>query len=131
MKLVDRHPEFLSSGGEGVFQRTDRLCAVCNGEGSRLGCDACHDSGREYEPAPLRTGVGVQFDCPCGAPDCPPVYVPFLNPLDGGPALEPRGWQREGDTFDTLTLTPSILRRHDLGGCGWHGFVTRGEVLTC
>ena len=28
------------------------------------------------------------------------------------------------------SLTPSILRVPDKGGCGWHGFITNGEVRT-
>lgn len=40
------------------------------------------------------------------------------NPLDY--------WERTGDTFDTLTLKPSIQR---VGGCAWHGFITNGEVI--
>lgn len=55
--------------------------------------------------------------------------------MDGGPALQIGHplWQREGETFDTLKLTPSILRSKDKGGCGWHGFigsVEPGEVTT-
>jgi hypothetical protein len=35
------------------------------------------------------------------------------------------GWQASGETFDTLTLTPSV----DVGGFGhWHGFITNGEI---
>ena len=40
-------------------------------------------------------------------------------------------WQRTGDTFETLTLHPSILRSPQKGGCGWHGWVTNGEVRSC
>lgn len=107
MRLVDLNPQFLGAGGEGVTRA----------DGS---------------PAPERDGVGVEFDCPCGdhAEDhrC---YVPFANPIDGGEQLESKGWQRTGDTFETLTLTPSILRNPIRGGCGWHGFITNGEVITC
>jgi len=127
VRLVDLNPRFLNSGGEGVSQKTDRLCTVCNGENA-VACEACHGSGFEYEPAPLRTGVGVIFRCPCGNHDADhECYVPFANPLDGGSSIE-RGWQRTGDTFDTLTLTPSILRSRSRGGCGWHGFITNGDV---
>jgi hypothetical protein len=51
----------------------------------------------------------------------------LTNPLDGGPAIEPDRphWQRTGDTFDAMTLTPSIQR---LGGCRWHGYITNGEA---
>ncbi len=101
MKLVDLDPSFIGSGGEGVTQA----------DGS---------------PSPARSGVGLSLSCPCGCSR--PLYVPFANPLDGGPPLEARnGWQRTGENFDHLTLTPSIQR---LDGCQWHGFITAGEVRT-
>jgi hypothetical protein len=85
-------------------------------------------SDKDGNPVPKRFGVGVVFDCPngCGSP----CYVPFANPLDGGPALESAHpiWQRTGETFETLTTTPSILRSKEKGGCGWHGFITNGDV---
>lgn len=75
------------------------------------------------------TGIGVDFDCPCGCDSR--VSIPFLPTLDGLP--QPYGdkaWAREGDTFENLTLKPSILR---VGGCPkkWHGFVTAGLIQTC
>lgn len=103
MKLTELQPQFLNSGGDGIYLA----------DGS---------------PAPLRTGVGVMFLCPCGNHDeNHQLYVPFANPIDGGAPLPGKGWQRTGDTFETLTLTPSVLR---IGGCGWHGFITNGEVIT-
>lgn len=72
-----------------------------------------------------RRGVGLTFRCPhCIGR----LYVPFANPLDGGPAMpNSRGcsWQRTGDTFESLSLTPSVDASE--GGC-WHGFITNGEV---
>ena len=52
------------------------------------------------------------------------------NPVDGGPRFpyDHHYWERTGDTFETLKLTPSIQR---VGGCGWHGFIGKdipGEV---
>lgn len=73
-----------------------------------------------------RVGLGVTFDCPCGCGD--KIGVPFENPVDGGPPEHPRGWQRTGDTIETLTLTPSIQR---IGDCAWHGWITNGEARTC
>ncbi|HWB15991.1 MAG TPA: DUF6527 family protein [Vicinamibacterales bacterium] len=123
MRLVDLHPDFLNAGGPGIYQQTDRPCEACGGSG----CDTCHNSGKAYEPAPRINGVGVEFDCPCGNHDeqhrC---YVPFENPIGGGPTRQ--GWRREGETFETLTITPSILRNRARGGCGWHGWITRGDV---
>lgn len=41
----------------------------------------------------------------------------------------PSRWNVSGSSFDDLTLTPSV---HLAGaGCGWHGFVTNGEVTSC
>jgi hypothetical protein len=104
MRLTSLNPQFLSNGGPGITRS---------------------DTG---EPVPKTDGVGVMFDCPCGNLDedhrC---YVPFENPIGPGPHLNEKGWKRTGETFEVLTLTPSILR---IGDCGWHGFITNGEVIT-
>jgi len=67
------------------------------------------------------------------------VGVIFENPFEGeGP---PRGyehkpcWRRTGDTFDTLTLTPSIRSycrsvTHPDGPAEWHGYITNGDIIT-
>ncbi len=94
-KLKDLQARFVGAGGDGVFLA----------DGS---------------PAPKRTGVGLLFKCPCGKPhdEYDLVCVMFANPLDGGPSLQegtrPK-WQRTGDTIDTITLTPSILRTNPDG----------------
>lgn len=126
MKLTDLHPQFMRAGGEGISQPSARPCTRCNGSG----CADCHQTGKEYEPAPERHGVSLLCDCPCGKCDeHHQLHVPFANPIDGGPGLHgEKGWQRTGDTFETLTLKPSILRSRALGGCGWHGYITNGEV---
>lgn len=102
MLLVDLNPRFFSHGGEGV-------------------------SDEAGNPIPKRKGIGVSFDCPCLSPSCIRVAIPFDKPLDGGPSPhpEPNTWKRTGDTFETLTLKPSIKR---LDNCKWHGWVTNGEV---
>jgi hypothetical protein len=100
MKLIDLHPKWV---------------------------EAEHD--HQGNPA-SRKGIGIIFDCPCGCDM--PIYVAFANPLDGGPAHDPRQatWQRTGETFETLMLSPSIRR---LGGCpkNWHGWVRNGETFSC
>jgi len=76
-----------------------------------------------------RTGMGLTFLCP----HCKTQYlgVWFSNPLDGGaqatPDLNPAPrWLRTGDTFETLTLTPSI----DASASGhWHGHIHNGEIV--
>ena len=107
--LLSLNPRWVSQGGEGV--------TLLDGT-----------------PVPRREGIGLIFDCPCGcASRC---HVPFSNPIDGGPDASGRpdgGWLRAGDTFETLRLSPSILRSHP-GSCGWHGFIglkAPGEVTSC
>lgn len=95
--------------------------------------------------------LGVSFACPhCHlTPQPVRLGIAFANPQDGGPPSPvvtrtmpreirdhlherrtfdvPPGclWQRTGETFDTLTLTPSV----DASASGhWHGFVTAGDI---
>jgi len=108
MKLSELNAQFVGSGGEGITH---------NGQ-----------------PVPYRHGIAVMMECPCR--ECDQLLcVPFSNPLDGGPPEEgwSKGWHREGDTIDTLTLQPSVQRMNppELGGCRWHGFITNGEAVTC
>ncbi len=91
---------------------------------------------------------GLSFLCPC--PKCQigsPVRlaVQFANPIGDYPAIEmtakernrhvlelktfdvPPGtmWRREGETFETISLSPSV----DASQAGhWHGNITNGEV---
>ena len=96
---------------------------------------------RLTELNPRRVGVGdenniingVTFDCPhCRVQR---LGVMFHPPIDAGGWMA-RGvtlfhgqleWQRQGDTFENLTLTPSINTRIDVAG-HWHGFITNGAV---
>lgn len=75
-----------------------------------------------------RTGIGISFVCP----HCQVfgrgqrLHVFFENPLDGGaPKPELRLWKRAGETFEDITLSPSIdasMWDH------WHGHITSGTV---
>lgn len=38
---------------------------------------------------------------------------------------EPTRWTVSGSNYEDLTTLPSILIK---GGCGWHGYITNGEV---
>jgi len=96
--------------------------------------------GMSYEGAP-RFYIGVSFlhpnhdhsKCPtCGASRERRLAVNFWPPID------PDGWEHRGtpvphegfhhrvsgDTFETLTLSPSI----GLDALGFHGHITEGEV---
>jgi hypothetical protein len=81
------------------------------------------------------------FDCPKGCPDLDGSgddgherhYIQFRNPLDGGAPFEAGRpmWNRVGESFDVLQLTPSIHSDPAKGGCGWHGYIgltVPGEV---
>lgn len=109
MKLTELDPRWVGSGGEGVTQ--------------------------DGKPAPERHGVAISFICPCGTHPRDEEYetdrcvVPFNNPLDGGARVDTGAgsyWERTGDTFETLTLAPSIQR---VGGCKWHGQIQNGEIV--
>lgn len=106
MRLSELEPAFYGAGGPGV-------------------------SDAQGRPVPAREGLGLLCRCPCGCGNW--LAVAFWNPLDGGPPHASPGeptWQRKGDTIETLTLSPSILRSRDKGGCGWHGFIRDGGILT-
>ena len=81
-----------------------------------------------------RHGMGLSFLCPVHRNH--KLVVMFANPIDGGAASKSDKylWHREGDTFETLTLGPSIdASGHQLWdtiefkSC-WHGFIRNGEV---
>lgn len=79
-----------------------------------------------------RRGIGVQFNCPIHEHCCGGVQ--FTNPVDGGSPRDANGrprWHRTGDTFETLTLSPSIRRLGGPDGCEWHGFIRDGRFETC
>lgn len=91
----------------------------------------------------------ISFDCPCAkcrAPACPTcghapdarrLAVSFYPPIDPTgvastfaspwPDLGHHHRRVSGETFDTLTLSPSI-GFESIGH--WHGHVTNGEVTT-
>lgn len=42
----------------------------------------------------------------------------------------PWGWQRTGETLDTLTLSPSVQRGEPCPK-RWHGYIRNGEAVPC
>jgi hypothetical protein len=64
----------------------------------------------------------VSFRCP----HCQErIVVPFENPVGGVPKMREKVnfWKRDGETFETLTLEPSV---HQIGH--WHGWIKNGEA---
>lgn len=84
--------------------------------------------------------VAVQFRCPGCRRER--IVIPFANPPDGGAKeMNAKGvaWTREGDTLETLTLTPSVDFRHTVSNddppfdprpCGWHGWIRDGQAVS-
>lgn len=76
-----------------------------------------------------RHGMAVSFQCPCcaGTERATRLAVWFANPVDGLPPTDDAShlWQRQGESFDNLTLSPSV----DASQYGhWHGFISAGEI---
>ena len=74
---------------------------------------------------------GIEFDCPTCGHRLAVHFLPWINPdrlpTEGDFAYGQLKWQRTGDTFETLSLQPSI----DFGAAGcWHGHITNGELTT-
>lgn len=76
--------------------------------------------------------IGVSFNSPKTGKRLAVLFTPAIDPdrlaeKYGWPEAHPQAlkWKRTGETFETLTLTPSL----DFSAGGdWHGFVTVGEV---
>ena len=131
MKLVELEPVFVR------FETRVETWTRCIGSDWKHGDPVEHVTGpREYSirVSTLAEAQGIRFLCPaCFTKNGGPVgthgvEVAFherevlpnqgSHGSDGGPSR----WHVAGDSFDNLTLTPSID-----GGC-WHGYVTHGEI---
>ncbi len=82
---------------------------------------------RWWRTCPTRSGQGISFDCPCCRVER--LAIAFANPMDGGGVVIMPGvhlWQRTGETFEDLSLSPSIdasAHQH------WHGFIVNGGIV--
>lgn len=107
MKLTELSPRWFDVSGVG----TDK-------DGISFLCPHC-----------LKRRLGVQFANSIGGEEKPPMtqkekmkHIHELRTFDIGMSTV---WQRTGDTFENLTLFPSI----DCSNSGhWHGWITNGEV---
>ncbi len=78
---------------------------------------------------------GITFECPEGHPGCSHT-IPFTPSLDNreGKSWQRNGalWHRFGDTFETLTLFPSIRKiPTNKNDCSLHIFIKDGEIEFC
>lgn len=84
--------------------------------------------GKVFDDA-LATAQGIMFECP----KCHDHQIRVWFSERGVPEAErptPR-WVVRGTSFADLTLLPSINLVDEDGvavACGWHGFVTNGEI---
>jgi hypothetical protein len=95
----------------------------------RWACDADIVIGGIVQHFENRHGMAVSFECPCcrDTPRATRLAVWFANPIDDLPPTDDAStlWQRSGDTFETLSLSPSI----DASKHGhWHGHISNGEI---
>ena len=75
--------------------------------------------------------IGLSFDSPTTRKRLAVLFTPAIDPdalaakYQWGEFSAEKRWARTGDTFETLTLTPSL----DFSAAGeWHGHITAGEV---
>lgn len=66
----------------------------------------------------------LDFGCPNGCLGADGNPRRICIPLKPGRS---DGWDRSGDSLDTLTLSPSIEVLGD--HCRWHGFIRNGELV--
>ena len=81
--------------------------------------------------------VGITFDCPHCNTRLGIFFKPFIDELgtsiawclpdapdpNTGESTKNKFWERTGDSFESLTLNPSIdVKEH------WHGHIINGEV---
>jgi hypothetical protein len=74
----------------------------------------------------------VMFDCPEGHEGCW-HHIPFTPSLNGQAMTSAHAiWQRTGETFETLTLSPSIATRPPRpNGCALHIHIANGQIEFC
>jgi hypothetical protein len=120
MRLVDLAPRWFDVPGLGTDK--DGITFICP-------CATCCSAPRELgfgQGGPAR--LGVQFANPIGSDPKPLMdWEQKLRHTELATFDVPPGylWRREGDTFETLTLIPSV----DASKSGhWHGFVRNGGI---
>lgn len=117
-----------------------------------IDCNPRWISGR-YTGVDSDVARGIHFDCPEGHDGCSHA-IPFTPAMDGTVSASWQTnsaiWQRTGDTFETMTLSPSIRRVPtyadretaiaagavaeylcDQHYCAFHGFIRGGSIVFC
>lgn len=100
MRLIDLDPHFFTMPGSPDYVGMTFVCPHCSNPDVRLGITFKEEIDR----------------------DSLPNTIHWARP-------EPK-WHREGDDFETMTITPSI-DASKYGQNHWHGFITGGEIKSC
>ena len=113
MKLTDLEPKFVRyNTHDGIEYTNFEGITFNNAQGIWFLCPICFMKNN----GPVGThSIDVTFK-DRGALD---------NQGSHGTNGQPTRWTVTGSSFDDLTTQPSILLG---GGCGWHGYITNGQV---
>lgn len=106
MRLTELDPRWLETEGRKVG--ITFICPCCRSPETRLTAF--------FEPTPFRRQVELML---------PISGKERGDRIDWIPSKADFAWARTGETFDSLSITPSIdasKARH------WHGHVTNGEI---
>lgn len=119
MKLTALEPQFIQYGDSSVRW--------------------AHERPEGLVPLTFAEAEGIQFLCPkCLAANGGSVGTHAIDVTFAGRGVpdergshnaqgRPTRWAVTGGSFEDLSMQPSILIE---GACGWHGFITNGEVTT-
>ncbi len=120
-RLVDLNPKW-SAGPGGVYG----LVYDCPCDLPRF--EPLLDADGKVQVGDDGKAIGVvPYDqcCPRGGREHVPTKGNFTGKPSSPDAMA-RGWDITGDSFENLTLSPSV---HAVGH--WHGFITNGMVTSC
>lgn len=108
LRFIDLQPQFLVYVNRGSFRHVDR---IEDAQGISFLCPKCFEENH----GPVGTHSVICWSSSRGVPE---------EAIPG-----PGRWTLEGTGYEDLTLgcepkkTRSVLLT---GGCGWHGFITKG-----
>ena len=117
-RIIESNPELADrASGEGL----QRFMTLVELNPKWIGCGTSPDV----------IIFGLRFDCPhCKVQRLAIMFTPFIDPKGWMAKIGPEWevgtkWQRIGDSFETITLKPSI--NTEWAG-HWHGFIENGEI---
>lgn len=110
MKLIELEPRWLSAP-DSNGARIGKVQTFQEAQGIRFWCPRCA-AAKADNIYPLGAHQVIIWFADRNVPSC---YFP-----------KPYRWSVAGNSFENLTLAPSV---HLTPGCGWHGWIRNGEVI--